>query len=306
MPTITTKNTGGTPHTRAAALVGAALESLDPSHPSYKPLSEAYALVAGEEAYMERYTSDLLVPHGHGVAEDLVRAAWDELLKITEETDWKQVKADGKTQYELGAGMCSGAYEAVVLQNIALLAGSTSALEIGVFTGTATLALGLIPSVQHITALDIEPFLKEFVAPYWKRAGVADKINFEAAPAIDTLKKLKEQGHGGFDLVFIDADKPSYGNYVRAILELGLLQEGGVILADNTLYKGYAWAPPGSFGLRSPTSHTFKEANGTNNKSDSEATTGIDTFNAYVRDHPDLETCVLPVRDGITVIRRKA
>ncbi|GAA5837848.1 hypothetical protein JCM11251_004676 [Rhodosporidiobolus azoricus] len=306
MPTITTKNTGGTPHTRAAALLSSALSSLDPSHASHAALSEAHAILSAEEQYLDEYTSDLIVPREHVVAEDEVRKTWAELLKKTEETNWKALKEAGKTQYELGAGMCSGAYEAVGLQNLALLAKSTSVLEIGVFTGTATLALGLVPTVKHITALDIEPYLEEFVSPYWTRAGVADKINFVAAPALETLKKLKQEGHEGFDLVFIDADKPSYETYVKAILDLGLLQGDGVILADNTLYKGYAYAPPSSLGLRDRTSKKFDEKNGTNNKSDSEATNGIHSFNEFVRNHPELETCVLPVRDGITIIRRKA
>ncbi|GAA6052197.1 hypothetical protein JCM3770_000791 [Rhodotorula araucariae] len=304
MPSIVAKNTGGTPVTRASALLATALEALSPADTAYAPLSEAYALVAGEEAYVERHTSQLLVPPGHSVPEREVRQAWDDLLKKTVETDWHAIKLRGETQFELGAGMCSGAYEAVVLQNFALLSDASTVLEIGTFTGTATLAFALLPSVKQVVALDIEPFLQDFVAPYWARAGVDSKIAFEIGPALDSLAKLREQGHEGFDVVFIDADKPSYGDYVRAVVDGGLLKPDGVILADNTLYKGYPWAPPGPASLSSPTNHKYQQANGTNNKSDSAATKGIDDFNAFVRAHPDLETCVLPVRDGITIIRR--
>ncbi|GAA6008876.1 hypothetical protein JCM10207_001754 [Rhodosporidiobolus poonsookiae] len=305
MPTLTTKHTGGTPHTRAAALLSTALSSLDPSHPSYAALSEAHTLVAGEEDYLEKHSSGLIVPSTHGVGADEVREVWEELLKATEETDWKALKDEGKTKWELGAGMCSGEFEAVVLQNLALMAKSTSVLEIGVFTGTATLALALLPSVTHITALDLEPYLPVFVAPYWTRAGVASKIDFRIAPALDSLRALSDEKHSGFDFVFIDADKPGYESYVRAILELGLLREGGVILADNTLYKGYPWSPPSPAGLRTSSSAAYGEKNGTNNQSASEATQGIQGFNTFVHSHPELETCVLPARDGITVIRRK-
>ncbi|BGP48770.1 hypothetical protein JCM10450v2_004646 [Rhodotorula kratochvilovae] len=299
MPSIVAKNTGGTPVTRASALLATALEALSPADAAYAPLSEAYALVAGEEAYVERNTSELLVPRGHAVEEGEVRKAWSELLRKTVETDWHAVKERGETQFELGAGMCSGAYEAVVLQNLALLNNASTVLEIGTFTGTATLAFALLPSVKQVVALDIEPYLRSFVAPYWTRAGVDSKIAFEIGPALDSLAKLREEKHEGFDVVFIDADKPSYGDYVRAVVDGGLLKPGGVILA------GYPWAPPGPKSPSSPTNHKFKQANGTNNKSDSDATKGIDDFNTYVRAHPDVETCVLPVRDGITIIRRK-
>ena len=78
---------------------------------------------------------------------------------------------------------------------------------------------------------------------YWKRAGVSDKIETRIGTAVDSLRKLKADGAKPFDLVFIDADKPSYTSYVSLILELDLLAKNGIILADNTLYKGYVYAP---------------------------------------------------------------
>ncbi|BGP25188.1 hypothetical protein JCM10295v2_004108 [Rhodotorula toruloides] len=117
-----------------------------------------------------------------------------------------------------------------------------------------------------------------------------------------SLVKLKQEGHVGFDLVLIDADKPSYRDHAEQVIKLGLLKENGVILADKTLYKvptyvpsfhtDHPWAPP-ALTDRS----TYAESNRTNNKSKSEPTKGID-------DHPDRESAVLPFRDGITIIRR--
>ncbi|GAA6032399.1 hypothetical protein JCM8097_008155 [Rhodosporidiobolus ruineniae] len=299
MPTAQSKNTSGTPHNRAANLVGLVLDTLEADHPARAPAQEAFNLISGEEEFLEKYSSELIVPRGHKVEESEVRSVWAELLKATEEADWKQLKAEGKTQFELQAGMCSGAYEAVALQQLALLGKSTSVLEIGVFTGTATLALGLLPSVKHITALDVEPFLVDFDSPYWERAGVKDKIDFRIAPALESLKKLQGERHEGFDFVFIDADKPSYPDYVQSVLDLGLLKEGGVILADNTLYKGYPWAPPGDSSASTVTSRKYTEDNGTRNKSGAEASKGIHDFNTFVRDHPGLETVILPIRDGV-------
>lgn len=297
MPTYETSNAGGTPQTRVTSLLTSALAALDPTCPAYPTLREAHKLSAGQESYLEEMTGDLVVPKTHAVPKEHVQKAFVDLLRKTETTDWKALKAQGKTQWELSVGMCSGAYEAVVLQQLALLLKPVSVLEIGVFTGTATLALALLPSVKHITALDIEEILPSFVRPAWDAAGVSSKIDFRISPALDSLDKLVSEGHDGFDLVFIDADKPGYKPYVQKILEGGLLRQGGVILADNTLYKGYPWSPPDD-------ASTYSTSTGTNNQSKKEAAQGIHSFNEFVRQSEELECAILPIRDGISIIRR--
>ncbi|GAA5876258.1 hypothetical protein JCM16303_007073 [Sporobolomyces ruberrimus] len=298
MPTFVTANAGGTPQTRLTSLLASSLPSRNEPSPAFAQLEEAYNLAAGHETYLEQMTGDLIVPKNHAIPKATVDEVWKELLTKTQETDWKALKAQGETQWELSVGMCSGAYEAVVLQQLALMLRPTSVLEIGVFTGTATLALALLPSVKHITALDIEPYLTSFTEPFWTRAGVASKIDFRISPALESLERLIQEGHEGFDMVFIDADKPGYESYVRKVLEGGLLKEAGVILADNTLYKGYPWSPP-------PDVKSYSTNTGTNNQSKREAAEAIHSFNQYVRNHEDLEVAVLPIRDGISIVRRK-
>ncbi|KAL7339708.1 O-methyltransferase, partial [Rhodotorula toruloides] len=211
---------------------------------------------------------------------------WEELLRKTEETDWVGVKERGETKYQLGAVMCSGAYEAVVLQTFAAMMRAEKVLEIGVFTGTATLALALVPCVKQVIALDIEPYLSSFNDPFWTRAGVSPKIDFRVAPALESLDKLKQEGHEGFDLVFIDADKEGYCEYVRKIVEEGLLKEEGVILAVRFATGAFP-SFPSLCVLRCGADRTWRGR-----------------FNEYVRNHPDLQVAMLPIRDGITVIRR--
>ncbi|KAJ8293585.1 Sulfate adenylyltransferase [Rhodotorula toruloides] len=261
-----------------------------------------YTLTSRLESYAEKYSSSLIVPRGHGVEEEEVKGVWEELLRKTEETDWVGVKERGETKYQLGAVMCSGAYEAVVLQTFAAMMRAEKVLEIGVFTGTATLALALVPCVKQVIALDIEPYLSSFNDPFWTRAGVSPKIDFRVAPALESLDKLKQEGHEGFDLVFIDADKEGYREYVRKVVEEGLLKEDGVILADNTMYKGLAWAPPAPLPEDESTVPADVLAR---RKFEADNTKGVHEFNEYVRNHPDLQVAMLPIRDGITVIRRR-
>lgn len=98
------------------------------------------------------------------------------------------------------------------------------------------LAFALLPKIKKVVTLELEPYLKNFNEPYWKRAGVSSKINMMIGPAVKSLYTLAEKGEQ-FSLVFIDANKTGYLEYVQLILELNLLEEGGIILADNTLYK---------------------------------------------------------------------
>lgn len=97
---------------------------------------------------------------------------------------------------------------------------------------------------------------------------MSNKIETLIAPAVDSLRNLKADGAKPFDLVFIDADKPSYATYVSLLLELDLLTKEGIILADNTLYKGYVYA--GSDAPLTPATQTHS-----NNQSHDVATQGI-------------------------------
>ncbi|KAM0748402.1 S-adenosyl-L-methionine-dependent methyltransferase [Meredithblackwellia eburnea MCA 4105] len=290
-----------TPLARVSTLLTNGLALIDKSHPAYPQLHEAMLTVTGLDPYLEAKSSPLIVPESHKVSKEEVYKVWDEQLSVSESTDWTGLYKEGKTTWELNNGMCSGAYEATVLQQIALDLKATTALEIGLFTGTTTLALGLLPDIKKVVALDIEPFLETFDRPYWERAGVSEKIVTRFGPAAESLKKLKAEGHAPFDVAFIDADKPSYETYVRLLLDLELLSPGGVILADNTLYKGYVYNDI----ITTEHALTPSATSNSNNRSHGEATQGIIDFNDFVRNDPRLIATILPVRDGVTIIRRK-
>jgi hypothetical protein len=104
-------------------------------------------------------------------------------------------------------------------------------------------------------------------------------------PALDSLPKLT----GQFDMVFVDANKSEYKRYVEVMLEKDLLAPGGTIFCDNILYNGYPYLD--SHFDSQPARRAFGN--------------DIREFNQWVCDHPDLEQVVLPIRDGVSIIRRK-
>ena len=94
-----------------------------------------------------------------------------------------------------------------------------------------------LPDDGHIVACDINKEYTDIARQYWRKAGVADKIELVLAPAIRTLDKLLAQGEQGtYDFVFIDADKPEYPDYYERSLQL--IRKGGLIAIDNVLWYG--------------------------------------------------------------------
>ncbi|KZT25175.1 hypothetical protein NEOLEDRAFT_1093041 [Neolentinus lepideus HHB14362 ss-1] len=232
-------------------------------------IEEATRIVNGLDPYMTLMTS----PHPPIV---------DKMIKAGNETDWKQLHEQGKTKHELIPEMTAGSYEAVVLQQLAKTAKAKTILEIGMFTGTSTVSFALLPSVIAVVTLELEGFLVDFNSPYFEEAGVAEKIDIRVGDARESLDQLANEGMV-FDMVFIDADKAGYSTYFRKVLDNNLLAHGGTIVVDNTAYKGTPWAPDPSYDLGF----------------------AIHAFNEDVRSDPRVEVVMLPIRDGISLIRRK-
>ncbi|EPQ56695.1 S-adenosyl-L-methionine-dependent methyltransferase [Gloeophyllum trabeum ATCC 11539] len=281
-----------TPLGRLAYVINDLQANISSSDSSLSPaarslIDEATRIVNGLDPYLTCMTS----PHP---------PILDKMIKAGNETDWKQLHKQGKTIYELIPEMTAGSYEAVVLQQLAktakasavvsqrcythtdLLRKAKNILEIGMFTGTTTVALALLPSVTKVVTLELEGFLADFSIPYFAEAGVAEKIEVKIGDARESLDKLAAEGVS-FDMVFIDADKAGYSTYLRKVLDHNLLAAEGVIVVDNTAYKGTPWAPDPSYHLGA----------------------AIHAFNQDVRNDPTVEVVMLPIRDGISLIRRK-
>jgi len=175
--------------------------------------------------------------------------------------------------------MLSGHLQGAFLQMISHMIRPVAVLEIGTFTGYSAICLaqGLKPGGKLIT-LDCNPEMEDFAAPYFEEAGLKDKISMLVGDASKIIETLK----GPFDLVFIDADKENYIRYFEMVFQK--VSPGGYILADNTLWYGRVILPD---------AETDRE------------TAGIINFNKYIQRHKGIEHVLLPVRDGIMMVRKK-
>jgi predicted O-methyltransferase YrrM len=166
-------------------------------------------------------------------------------------------------------------------QFLAFLVRSTRALrvlELGTFTGYSSISMArALPDGGTIVSCDVNEKTTAIARRYAEEAGVADRIDYRLGPAIETLAELE----GPFDLVFIDADKNGYVDYYEAVLPK--LADDGLILADNTLASG----------------RVVEEDD------DSTMTATITRFNEHVREDERVESVMLTIRDGITMIRRR-
>ncbi|WP_075731763.1 O-methyltransferase [Streptomyces acidiscabies] len=170
-------------------------------------------------------------------------------------------------------------------QLLGLLAGLVQArtvVEIGTFTGYATLCLArALPPDGRLITCDVNPKWPRYAAPYWKRAGVHHLIDVRIGDARDTLTALlNEQGESTVDLVFIDADKAGYPHYYETALRL--LRPGGLAVLDNTVLFGRVADPADRH----------------------EDTTAVRELNALLHHDPRVEISLLPMADGITLARK--
>lgn len=166
----------------------------------------------------------------------------DPIVKYTTERSIRMTDVQKKLMEETlkhPKSLMMGAPEVVQLNtNIMQAIGAKKVLDVGVFTGVSSLAAALaLPPGGKVHALDINDDFVKIGKPYWKEAGIADKIQLHLAPATQTLQKFIDNGESGtFDFAFIDADKTNYDNYHELCLKL--LRPGGVISFDNTLWSG--------------------------------------------------------------------
>ena len=172
-------------------------------------------------------------------------------------------------------GMMAGALEATFLKMLVMLTNARRILEIGMFTGYTTLALAeALPKGGTIVSCEIDLERTEIAKRYFAESPHGSKIEVRLGPASETLKRVL----GPFDICFIDADIEKYAAYYEACMDL--VRRGGLIILDNMLHGGRV------IDARD------------------EATKQIDELNKRIRNDARVENVLLPVRDGIMLVRK--
>ena len=182
-----------------------------------------------------------------------------------------------------GEAMQVMAEEGQLLALLVRLTGARSVLELGTFTGYSTLCMArALPATGELVTCDISDRWPGIAAGYWKRAGVADRIDLRLGDALDTLADLAaERGPGSFDFIFIDADKVNYPRYYER--SLALVRPGGLIVVDNTLFFGRVVDP------------AAQDAD----------TAGVRELNAALHADDRVDISLLAMADGITLARKR-
>lgn len=191
----------------------------------------------------------------------------------------RELAAETRAAFGDAAGMQVSHDEGELLTMLTRLVGARRAVEVGVFTGYSSICIARgMPADGRLLACDVSDRFTSLARRYWKRAGLEDRIELRVAPALDTLRALPADPV--VDLAFIDADKTSYPLYYEELVTR--LRPGGLIILDNVLFGGEVLdpAPQGSAAAVSKLN---------------------DTIVADAR----VESVMLPVRDGVTLARRR-
>ena len=184
-----------------------------------------------------------------------------------------------ETQIKMVNGrMCSGHLQGSLLTLLSKLVHPSRILEIGTYTGYSALCLanGLADNgILH--TIEINDEFVSLAAPFFKEAGMSDRIIQHIGDADDVIPELEEK----FDLVFIDADKRKYLSHYKLLFPKVVI--GGIIIADNTLWAG----------------KVIQKI-----VPNDDQTINIMEFNDFVKNDPRVETFMIPIRDGMTVLRK--
>lgn len=192
---------------------------------------------------------------------------------------WLQKQTNLRTNH---ARMLCGPVEGKLMEFIARMLQPENILELGAFTGYSAICLARgLKEGGHMDSLELNDELEDLILQAHEKAGLSEKITLHIGDAKDTLLRLKEEGKM-YDLVFIDANKREYPTYYELVFDM--VRPGGYILADNVLWDG----------------KVYQE-----NVPQDAQTQGILKFNRMVKEDPRVENVIIPMRDGLNLIRKK-
>lgn len=195
-----------------------------------------------------------------------------------EALDWLERQTNIRTNYPR---MLTGKVQGEFLYMMTRMISPRNVLEIGTFTGYSAICMALaLEGEGHIDTLEINDELEDLILEGFERAGVSGRVSLHIGDAVEFLRR--QDGKKLYDLTFIDANKREYPDYYE--LALALTKSGGFILADDVLWDGkvYAETVPGD-----------------------KQTAGIAKFNDLTAHDERVETVILPLRHGLSIIRKK-
>ena len=206
----------------------------------------------------------------------------DHVTKQGEALDWVEKQTHIRTNH---ARMLSGRLQGELLRILVQISGAKRILELGTFTGYSAICLAThLPSDGHLDTLELNDELEDLILEGFERAGLSEKIDLHIGDCKETLQRLNAgmSEDNMYDIVYIDANKREYCEYYDLVFDM--IRPGGLILADNVLWDGKVCMDP---------------------LPQDKQTVGIARFNDMVTADPRVESVILPLRDGLNVIRKK-
>jgi predicted O-methyltransferase YrrM len=175
--------------------------------------------------------------------------------------------------------MLSGHIQGKILEMFSYMIRPERILEIGTYTGYSAICLAQgLAEGGMLHTIDINDELEKMVRSYFEKAGVESKIQYHVGDAVKIIPDLNET----WDLVFIDADKENYARYYDMVFDA--VRPGGYIIADNVLWSGKVVEDPAGMD---------------------EETRSLRAFNKKIQDDSRVDNVLMPVRDGLMVVRKK-
>ena len=200
--------------------------------------------------------------------------------KPDEALDWVVKQTHIRTNH---ARMLSGLIQGQLLRMISQMCGAKRILELGTFTGFSAICLASgMGEGGHLDTLELNDELEDLILEGFERAGLEDVIQLHIGDCKETLKALRADMKELYDIVYMDANKREYCEYYDLVFDM--VRPGGLILADNVIWDGKVCQDP---------------------LPQDKQTLSIVKFNDMVSADPRVESVILPLRDGINVIRKK-
>lgn len=203
----------------------------------------------------------------------------DHATSQSEALDWVVKQTHIRTNH---ARMLSGSVQGQLMRMLVQMSGAKDILELGTFTGYSAICMAAAaPEDGHVDTLEINDELEDLILEGFERAGVSGKVDLHIGDCKETLKAFREEGRQ-YDLVYMDANKREYCEYYELIFDM--VRPGGLILADNVLWDGKVCQNP---------------------LPQDKQTLGIARFNDMIKEDRRVESVILPLRDGLNLIRKK-